>query len=72
MNDKNCVNCRFTTGKDGGSLSCQRNPVPVRVARSYWCGEWQEMAAAPQPKARNPRELKKDYSTLFVEKESSD
>lgn len=72
MNDKNCVNCRFTVGKDGGSLSCQRHPSPIRVARSYWCGEWQEMFQQQQPRTRNPREAKKDFSSLFVDKESTD
>lgn len=39
MND-NCTNCKYTVSKEGGSLTCQRHPQPVRVARSYWCGEW--------------------------------
>jgi hypothetical protein len=30
------------------------------------------MPAAPQPRARNPREAKKDFSSLFVDKESTD
>jgi len=72
MSNESCTNCKYTVGKDGGSLTCQRHPSPIRVARSYWCGEWQEMAAAVIPKARNPREAKKDFSSLFVDKESTD
>ncbi len=36
----NCENCKYTVSKEGGSLSCQRYPQQIRVARSYWCGEW--------------------------------
>lgn len=36
-----CAECRFTQGQsDGASLMCQRYPSRVRVARTYWCGEW--------------------------------
>jgi len=38
-----CETCKFTPNKEGGSLSCQRFPTPVRVARSYFCGEYQPM-----------------------------
>ncbi len=37
---ESCLSCKYTTSKDGGSLSCQRYPAQLRVARSYWCGEW--------------------------------
>lgn len=36
----NCVNCKFTPDKVGGSLVCHRFPKQQRVARDYWCGEW--------------------------------
>lgn len=36
----NCVNCKYTHIKEGGSLTCQRFPKAVRVARDYVCGEW--------------------------------
>ncbi len=42
---ENCLSCKFTTSKDGGSLSCQRYPQQLRVARSYWCGEYVADAA---------------------------
>jgi hypothetical protein len=37
---ESCLSCKFTANKDGGSLSCQRYPQQLRVARSHWCGEW--------------------------------
>ncbi len=37
---ESCLSCKFTINKDGGSLSCQRYPQQLRVARSGWCGEW--------------------------------
>lgn len=37
---ESCLSCKFTTGKDGGSLSCQRYPQQLRVGRAYWCGEY--------------------------------
>lgn len=37
---ESCLSCKFTASKDGGSLNCQRYPQQLRVARSYWCGEW--------------------------------
>lgn len=42
---ESCLSCKFTTSKDGGSLSCQRYPQQLRVARSYWCGEYAADAA---------------------------
>ena len=42
---ESCLSCKFTTSKDGGSLSCQRYPQQLRVARSYWCGEYTADAA---------------------------
>lgn len=42
---ESCLSCKFTTSKDGGSLSCQRYPQQLRVARSYWCGEYVADAA---------------------------
>jgi hypothetical protein len=68
----NCTNCKYTVGKDGGSLTCQRHPSPVRVARSYWCGEWQEMPSAVAPKLRTKQETKKDFNSLFVDKQNDD
>lgn len=38
-----CETCKFTPNKSGGSLTCQRYPTSVRVARSYFCGEYQPM-----------------------------
>lgn len=35
-----CTTCKFTPQKEGGSLTCQRFPTPIRVARSYFCGEY--------------------------------
>jgi hypothetical protein len=36
---ESCLSCKYTTSKEGGSLSCQRYPQQLRVARSHWCGE---------------------------------
>jgi hypothetical protein len=38
-----CETCKFTPQKEGGSLTCQRYPQSIRVARSYFCGEYQAM-----------------------------
>lgn len=38
-----CLSCKFTISKDGGSLTCQRYPQSIRVARSYYCGEHKQM-----------------------------
>lgn len=35
-----CMTCKYTLIKDGGSLTCNRFPKAVRVARDYVCGEW--------------------------------
>ena len=37
---ESCLSCKYTTSKEGGSLSCQRYPQQLRVARSHWCGEY--------------------------------
>jgi hypothetical protein len=50
-----CGVCKFTMGQEGGSLTCQRYPQPHRVARSYWCGEWQPR---PTEKPQEPRKGK--------------
>lgn len=51
-----CSECKYTQGQEGGSLTCQRFPQPARVARSYWCGEYQP---AGKPKEQPQERAKK-------------
>ena len=54
---ESCLSCKFTTSKDGGSLSCQRYPQQLRVSRSYWCGEWQSDKGYVIPVKRSKERL---------------
>ena len=56
---ESCLSCKFTLNKDGGSLSCQRYPSQLRVARSGWCGEWTKDASYTIPAQRTKERVAK-------------
>jgi hypothetical protein len=56
---ESCLSCKFTLNKDGGSLSCQRYPSQLRVARSGWCGEWTRDVSYTIPAQRTKERVAK-------------
>ena len=54
---ESCLSCKYTASKEGGSLSCQRYPQQLRVARSHWCGEWKADQSYTIPAKRSKERL---------------
>jgi hypothetical protein len=69
---ESCLSCKFTLSKEGGSLSCNRYPTQLRVARSHWCGEWKSDPTYVIPEKRSKARLMRPPSDLLKDIENAE